>query len=493
LREQIYSSKTDEHGNVTQKTWFDYFAEMAQADVRHILACCENARVYNITLSDADLSAVESEMDKINFYASLYGYTANQYIKAMYGECVEPKDVRSMLELLQLSNKWRDLKRKAFFDDATDARVEAYYLANKNIYDVYCDFTSYTFVTSFTPSSNNAENENNAAKYQAEQERFAGYVDTLGKATDPVDFRVKLYNCLYAEELIKSEETKGSALTNAEMSMCAQTAEAKILAAIFTNKCKDDEGEYEEDLYEWLFDFKTENDVKIYLRKTGDINKFEIIEPSVDEENGAYQKADSVYIAACFDGGMHRNIGTVRSVGHILFKADTFDGLTSTENLTGATKEIADTVLARDGVITARAMAFELLNTLYTEGKITEETLQDGSKYYKIDKEIFEQYGELYTEDSNVFYDNVYKGQMVQEFENWLFDEKRQEGEISYTDPVKTDYGYHIMYYAGNEAEAWKSEIREEICQSDYITWFETVLNTTTYTNGDPTLWDQIK
>ena len=77
------------------------------------------------------------------------------------------------------------------------------------------------------------------------------------------------------------------------------------------------------------------------------------------------------------------------------------------------------------------------------------------------------------TEDSNVFYDDVPVGQMVEEFENWLFDTARVEGEISYPEPIKTPYGYHIMLYRGNEVEAWKSEIKNTIAGESQTAYLE--------------------
>ena len=47
--------------------------------------------------------------------------------------------------------------------------------------------------------------------------------------------------------------------------------------------------------------------------------------------------------------------------------------------------------------------------------------------------------GGLYTE--------VYVGMMVEEFENWCFDETRQVGDYGI---VKTALGYHIMYFSGS-------------------------------------------
>ena len=49
-------------------------------------------------------------------------------------------------------------------------------------------------------------------------------------------------------------------------------------------------------------------------------------------------------------------------------------------------------------------------------------------------------------------YEGVRMGQMVPEFEEWCFDATHQYGN---TGIVKTDYGYHIMYYVGN-TPAWR-------------------------------------
>ncbi len=50
-------------------------------------------------------------------------------------------------------------------------------------------------------------------------------------------------------------------------------------------------------------------------------------------------------------------------------------------------------------------------------------------------------------------YTNVYKGQMVPEFEAWCFDETRAAGN---TGLVKTTYGWHIMYFVDSRP-VWKA------------------------------------
>jgi len=45
-------------------------------------------------------------------------------------------------------------------------------------------------------------------------------------------------------------------------------------------------------------------------------------------------------------------------------------------------------------------------------------------------------------------YEDVHEGEMVPEFNDWCFDEKRQPG---HNGIVKTTYGYHLMYFVGRE------------------------------------------
>lgn len=56
-------------------------------------------------------------------------------------------------------------------------------------------------------------------------------------------------------------------------------------------------------------------------------------------------------------------------------------------------------------------------------------------------------------------YTNVYKGQMVPEFEEWCFDDVRVPGD---TGLVKTTYGWHIMYYVDSRP-VWKDFGKEQL------------------------------
>ncbi len=63
-------------------------------------------------------------------------------------------------------------------------------------------------------------------------------------------------------------------------------------------------------------------------------------------------------------------------------------------------------------------------------------------------------------------YEDVYVGQMVQNFNDWCFDASRKYGD---TGLVKTEYGYHVMYFVSSEPQ-WK-----QVAMSD---WVNTQINT---------------
>lgn len=56
-------------------------------------------------------------------------------------------------------------------------------------------------------------------------------------------------------------------------------------------------------------------------------------------------------------------------------------------------------------------------------------------------------------------YSGVTKGQMVEAFNDWCFDSSRQVGDYGI---VKTQYGYHIMYFCGSQL-LWESQAESDL------------------------------
>ncbi len=114
----------------------------------------------------------------------------------------------------------------------------------------------------------------------------------------------------------------------------------------------------------------------------------------------------------------------------------------------------------------------------FSDSAKTEESLkkaQDLLNQWKNGDKTEASFAKLATENSadpgsqGGYYD-VYRGQMVKEFEDWCFDAGRKAGD---TGIIKTDYGYHIMYFVG-EGELYRQTLaRDEKKLEDYNSWYE--------------------
>lgn len=472
LREQIYSSTADETtGVVTTVTWFDYFAGRATTSIQQVLVLCEQAHQYGITLDESDYKTIDSSIESVELYAAYSGYTTSGYLSAMYGKGVGEKDVRAMMELTQLATKFTSIKMEEFENGATDVRMEEYYQQNKSLFDTYVDHISYTFETTFKPVSAETENadEKNAeayAKFVADKERYEEYVTKLAECTDANAFSGLLLQYLKADGAEDFEALQKQSDAH----------------HIDYKKSEDDDIALED----WLFDTKNPvaaGDTK-FFEDAGEAGREEI-DPEEDggEVTYEYSEATATYTACYVLRPVHKDDARLQNVGHILFKSDTFASLTDTSKLTGKVKELAQRLLDREEKISAENMAKELIALMIEEKKMVEKTDEaTNQKYYYIEKADFEAYGNDYTEDSNVFYEDVARGDMVTEFDAWLYDDGRIVGEISPV-AVKTTYGYHVMYYAGEgELENWKSLAREKISTKDYEDWYKVVAETVTIT-----------
>lgn len=77
--------------------------------------------------------------------------------------------------------------------------------------------------------------------------------------------------------------------------------------------------------------------------------------------------------------------------------------------------------------------------------------------------EAFDALAKENNEDSNSLYENVTEGQMVEAFNDWIFDEARAEGD---TGIVKTEYGYHVMYFEGEGLSMWQTEAYSKMLET---------------------------
>ena len=457
LREQNYSVTTDKTtGATTTVTWFDYFANQAASSVEQIIVLCEQAHSLGITLSEEELAEIDSTIQMLELYAAYSGYTTSGYLAAMYGKGVGLKDVREMTELIELAAKMTNLKTEEFKNGATDVRIENYYNENKEDLDIYVDFIAYTFVATFTPVADSetdaaTKNEEAYEKYEDDKAMYEERVDALAACTTAKEF------CDLLIEFLKEDGA-----TDVE-------AIQKQSDAHNINYERD---ELDMDLEDWLFDTKSPVEA-------GDTHAFKERgdEARDDDDEGGYvyKKANATYTACFVLKPVHRDDAYLQNVGHILFKTDTFKNMTNTSKLSGKTKELADSLLAKGQTISAENMAKALIELMIAEGKMVTKTADNGETYYYMEKDAFEAYAKEYTEDSGVFYEDVKRGDMVTEFDAWIYNDARIQNEVS-PSAIETTYGYHIMFYNGHTDEInWRVTASNAISAADYEAWYKTV------------------
>lgn len=148
-----------------------------------------------------------------------------------------------------------------------------------------------------------------------------------------------------------------------------------------------------------------------FTAKAGEAKMFE------DDEEGEY-----TVIFVTSERGRDEDISS-RDVRHILFKHDTYEDDSK-------------------------------VNEVYNKW------VEDGAKVEDFDALAAEYSEDPGSSSNGGLYEGVTEGEMIDEFDAWLFDEARQPGDHAI---VETEsYGWHIMYYVGG-TEGWKAEIISDI------------------------------
>lgn len=442
------------YGEEEGTTWFEYFMEPAVEQVKTMLVYCEEANKRGITLDDEDYALIDEALEALRQQATEYGYTYNGFISAMYGTGVKESDVRAALELSQLATKCQTQVTEDITASISDEQMTVYYNENSGQF-MTAGVLSHTF---------SATEGDDAAAYEAAKKDAKETADKLAAVKTAEDFKKFVleqeaedsYDSIYDEQ----SEDIDPALLPDEAALQARRAE--IIAAAIANAVEGKGAEETEstdkvevmfseiavELTEELvatadgllndnFQWTDEAEDKAGLwvsdaaRAAGDVTVIEN-EGKADESD---EDSKNYYTATVYmiTEPMRRDETLSRNVGHILFTATTYE--TSAK---------------------AEAKAEEVLAEF---------------KAGTISREAFEELAKEYTEDSGVFYDKVIPGQMVVEFEDWLFDAERKEGD---TGVVSTQYGYHIMYYLGENADmpAWKVAVQATMVNEQMEEWF---------------------
>ena len=164
-------------------------------------------------------------------------------------------------------------------------------------------------------------------------------------------------------------------------------------------------------------------------------SKYQQLVPTLEELDAYYNENEEAVMAM----GIERDGSRYVDVRHILFAPQS-------ETLDETTGEM---IYTEEDWEACRADAQAVLD----------QWLRDGAT-----EELFSEYAMMYNQDpgsqsTGGLYTNVTKGQMVAPFDEWCFDESRKNGDYGL---VKTNYGYHIMYFVGTE-ETWIVDLTTQL------------------------------
>lgn len=172
-------------------------------------------------------------------------------------------------------------------------------------------------------------------------------------------------------------------------------------------------------------------------------------------------ESSSSYTVALFHSKSRAEYNTV-DVRHVLIQPET----TTLSSEDEGYQADVDTKRAD-----ARAKAEELY-AQWQAGEATEDSFAQLARDNSSDGNAAE--GGIYTE--------VYQGQMVPTFNDWCFDASRKPGD---TGIVETDYGYHIMYFVGQNEPYWKIQVRDDLTNADMDEWYKTFTENHTIETND--------
>ena len=407
-------------------TWRDYFRDLAKRDVQQNRALLKYAAENGISLTDEEVAEIDEQFAGMEETAKSYGYGSADKLYAMnYGSGVTVKIVRQAALDMALAQKAYNEKLGTL--TYTDEELEEYYQGlngDRDLFDFNLYFVTAETVENTVPGEDGAED---TVEMVADEQSRAE-----AKAT--ADAIVMAYKDGWDTE--PAEDAEASEDAEAAETAAAEVSPAERFAAAVESQTEAQPSErtgvsgssLDAAYAEWM---KAE-------RQPGDIEVF----PDAEEDPTGYTVV--MYL------GREDNHYPTASVRHILIKAEADEEGNYTDEAKEAAKARAEEILAE-----------------FEAGDKTEESFAA----------LAEQYSE--DEGSNTnggLYENIYKGKMVQEFNDFCFG-GHKPGDTAIVYGESGSYaGYHVVYYVG-DGELYSDYIAKTALQSEAMSDWSNELN----------------
>lgn len=406
-------------------TWADYFVSIALEDARDTYALYDKAVAEGFVIPEDDQTELEDTLAYIDTIATLYGYkTADDYLRAFYGYGSDLESYSKYMTMLMTVYAYNDAYVESLtYDDAALRKYE------EEHYNEYSSFTYdyyYLSYSSFLPtkSESDADTSYTDADKDAARAKAKEIADSLAKATSAEDF----------DKLIAALEI------NAEKEDAASTKYERSLYSSITSVMRD-----------WLSDSE---------RKAGDMTVIESTTTNTNDDGEEETVITGYYVVLFHE--LDTNSRPMANVRHLLVQ------------FSGGTEDDSGNIVYTDAEkASAKEKADGYLKT-WQEGTADEESFIELVKEYSDDSSA---------STGGLFEDITPDSSYVDNFLNWSIDANRKAGD---TEVIETEYGYHVMYYVGDDELTYRDYmITEDLKSADYEEWYEGIVEDVTFTEKD--------
>lgn len=390
-------------------TWGEYFINQGFTQASNVLTLNILGKNAGFEANDNLEAYVDAYITRVKDSAEAEGLSVKKYLKDTYGKGTSLKDLKKVALLSEYANQYYEYVFDGYFDKYTADEVKAHYEANKNEYDVheyYAFSVPYTKYTYKAPASGET-----VADGQPKSTEEATKMTEEARAAAQ-----EKANSIYKEVTISNFDTVAKKYwaefyPDQEFDTALTTYTTSEIESLIGKWCST-QGNNEKGFKDVLFD-----------------------------------EANNRYTVIMYNERYLPEIET-KNVRHILIKT----------NLSSA--DAADAVK----VAAAEAAAKKEAERILAEWKAGEAT-----------EESFGALATKYTQDTGSaaaggLYENVAPGDMVENFEEWSFDENRKAGDA---EVIVSDYGYHVMYFVGEGLVQWEALVREDLAVKDYNAFYE--------------------
>ena len=413
------------YNTVTNQTYADLFRENGLNTARQIAALNAAAKADNYTLSAAGKTNLQDGVAGMKSQVKAGGWASfNAYLNRVYGKFVDEGVYKSCQEKAALASEYQ-----AHHSDSltyTTSQFAQYAEENPAL------LRSYDFQYCYIPGDPEVKTGDDGKTIEATDEEKEAATAAAKEKADAMAKGIKTAAGDKSEafnSLVKDAVADDS--TYADPTKNRQT---NVLGADLTQNGTPP-------YFEWLSDTG---------RKAGDVT-------TISSGTG--------YYVVLFLGAQLDETPTA-DVRHILIRAQTPVDDPATEDVDESLNPPAQEELDR-----AKASAQAILdefNALPTDkrtadafGKLAGEKSEDSGSNTK---------GGLYP--------YVRPGEMVPEFDAWLFDSARQSGDTGLVSNVEAGsqyYGYHVMYYVGQNGPKWHELAQNALRGDDMTKWMESI------------------